>query len=204
MKKFELIVGLIAIFGIFLKIINIPGGGTLITFAFMTLSMFYYVFSFALFNGIRLRDILKKGSYKDTSIKRIIGAVGLGLSFPPIICGGLFKLQLWPGANIYLLTGLVTTGLILLIATIFYFRNKADYYKRIFKRIIIYGGLGLILYLTPTSVFIDIYFGDNPDYAELYKKVLADPNNLELRKQLEQMSEEMWQQELKDGLEKEK
>jgi hypothetical protein len=60
--------------------------------------------------------------------------------------GGLFKLQFWAGANMQLLAGLVTIGLILLIATIFYLRSKSEYYKRVFKRIAIYGGLGLVLF----------------------------------------------------------
>jgi len=199
MKKFELIIGLVAIFGIFLKILLIPGGGILAGLACTILSVFYYVFSFALFNDIKLRNIFKKVSYKDTNAKRIVGAIGLGWGISAIILGGLFKLQLWAGADINLLTGLVTTGLILLIATIFYFRNKADYYKRIFKKIVIYGGLGLILYLTPTTTFLNIYYGNNPDYTEHpdfekhYKKVLAEPYNLELREQLEQMRKELEQ-----------
>ena len=187
MKKIEFITGLIALLGIFLRIIHLDGGSILIVLAFSTLSMFYYVFSFALFNDIKLRDVFKKASYKDTNAKRIIGAIGFGWTLSVIVIGGLFKLQFWAGANIQLLAGLATMGVILLIATIFYFRSKADYYKRIFKRIIIYGGLGIILFCTPTSTFVDIYYRNNPDYAELYKKVLTAPDNLELREQLEQM-----------------
>jgi hypothetical protein len=137
MKKIELIVGLIAILGIVLKLLHIPGSGVLTVLTLSTLSMFYYVFSFALFNGIRLRDIFKKASYKDTNAKRIIGAIGLGFALSAITIGGLFKLQFWPGATVQLMAGLVTTGLILLIAAIFYFRSKADYYTRVFKRIAI-------------------------------------------------------------------
>ena len=77
MKRFELIVGLIAILVIILKIFSIPGGSTFAVLVFSTLSMFCCVCSFA---------------------------------------------------------------------TILYFRNKADYsdyYKRIIKRIAIYGGFGL-------------------------------------------------------------
>ena len=155
MKKFERIVGIIAIFGIILKILNIPGSSILNSLALTMLSMLYYAFSFALFNGIRLRNIFKKAAYKETNTnaKRIIGAIGLGWALSAIIIGGLFKLQSWPGANVQLMSGLATLGLILLIATIFYFRNNAEYYKRIFKRSAIYGGLGLILYLTPTTFF---------------------------------------------------
>ena len=204
MKKIEFIVGLIAILGIILKIFHIPGNSILTVLVFLTLAMFYYVCSFALFNGIKLRDIFKKVSYKDTNAKRIIGAVGLGWAISLIIIGGLFKLEFLAGADFQLLTGLVTIGLILLIAIIFYFRSKAAYYKRIFKRIAIYGGLGLILYLTPSSVFVDIYYRNNPDYAELFKKVLASPDNLELREQLEQMKIAMWYPESKDEIEKDR
>ena len=146
MKKFELIVGLTAILGVLLRIFHIPGGSILTMLSFTTLSAFYFLFSFALFNDIKLRDIFKKESYKDTSVKRIIGAIVLGFGLSPIILGGLFKLLSFAGANIQLLIGLLTTGIVLVIAIIFYFRSKADYYKRIFIRIAIYGGLGLILY----------------------------------------------------------
>mgnify|MGYP006193907931 CR=1 FL=1 len=202
MKKFELIIGLIAILGIVLKLFHIPGSGVLTVLTLSTLSMFYYVFSFALFNDIRLRDIFKKASYKDTNAKRIIGAIGLGFALSTITIGGLFKLQFWPGATVQLMAGLVMTGLILLIAAIYYFRSKADYYTRVLKRIAIYSGLGLILYLTPTATIVDIYYVGNTDYAELYKKVLADPENIQLREQLEKMREEMLEKELQDELEK--
>lgn len=202
MKKFELIVGLIAILGIVLKLLHIPGSGLLTVLTLLTLSMFYYAFSFALFNGIRLRDIFKKASYKDTSVKRIIGAVGLGFALSTIIIGVLFKLQFWPGAMVQLMTGLVMTGLILLIATIFYFRSKADFYKRVFRRIAIYGIPGLMLLLTSTATLVDIYYRDKPEYAALYKEVLADPDNMELRGQLERMEKEMLEQEWQNNLEK--
>ena len=199
MKKFELIVGLIAIFGITLKILHIVGGSILTMLALTVLSVFYYALSFAFFNDIKLRNILKKESYKDTNAKRMVGAIGLGWTLSLIIMGGLFKLQLWVGASMQLLVGLVTLGLIFLVALFFYFRNKAEYYKRIFKRIIIYGGLGLILYLIPTTTFLNFYYANNPNYtehpnfAEHYKKVLAEPDNLKLRDQLEQMKFELKQ-----------
>ena len=177
MKKIELILGLAAILAIILKIIHLPGSTILLTLTFGTLATIYYIFSFALFNDIRLRDISKKASYMDTNAKKIIGAIGLGLALSLIVIGGLFKLLFFPGADFQLRIGLIAIGLILLIATFFYFRNKTNYYKRIFKRIAIYGGLGLILYLTPKSTLIDIYYRNNPDNAELYKKVLADPLN---------------------------
>ena len=178
MKKFELIVGLIVLFGIFLTILHIPGGRILTVYASSILSMFYYIFSFAFFNGIRLRDIFKKISYKDTNVKRIIGAIGVGLALSQIIIGGVLKLQFWSGTNnIFLPIGLVNTAIILLIAIIFYFRNKADFYKMILRRIVIYGGLGLILYLTPSSLLVDIDNQAFSPYLESIKNYELKPLN---------------------------
>ncbi len=197
MKKFELMLGLFAIFAVILKFLQIPGNGILTVLTFLTLSIFYYL-SFALFNGVRLRDIFKSSAYKDTNAKRIIGAVGLGFAFSAIITGALFKLQFWPGGTVQLRIGLIITGIILIVATFFYFRNKIEYYNRIFKRIAVIGGLGLLVYLTPTNLLVDIYYSDNPDYAELYKQVLADPDNQELRDKLEKKDQEILENDPKD------
>jgi hypothetical protein len=198
MKKFELIVGIITIPGIVLKLLNVPGSGILIALTLTLLSMFYYVFSFAFFNNIKVRDLFKKVSYQGTNAKRIIGAIGLGCTLSIITLGGLFKLQLWSGSAYLLIVGLNWTGIILIIASFFYLRAKADYYTRIFKRIAIYGGLGVLLYLTPINTLIDMYYGDYPEYADLYKQVLAEPENIELQNQLEQMGKEMLEKEFQD------
>ena len=185
MKKFEKVIGIIAVFAIILKFIPISGSSILTTLTLSILTLFYYVFSFAFFNDIPLKGIFKKSSYK--SSKRIVGAIGVGFALSSIILGITFKLQFWPGAIMHFKVGLVTLGIILLIAIIYYSRTKAEYYIRIFKRIAIYGSFGLILYLTPATTLADIYYRNNPEYAELFKQVLADPNNEQLREQLEQM-----------------
>lgn len=190
MRIFEPLIGLLAILGIALKLLQVPGNTLLMVSSFSILSMFYYVFSFALFNGIRFRDIFKKASYKHTNVKRILGAVFLGFALSLIIIGGLFKLQFYPGGDIQLMTGLFTAGVILSVAIIIYFINYSDYYIRVFKRIAIYGVFGLILFFTPSATLIDIYYGDQPEFAELYKKVLANPQDDELREEWNQMRKE--------------
>lgn len=184
MRKFERIAGGIAILGILLKILHIPGGSILFLLTLTSLSIFYFLLSFALFNNIELKTM----STENTSTKRLVGAIGLGIAISATIIGGIFKLQLWPNPNMQLRLGLVPMGVILVVAIIFYFRNKADdYYKRIFKRIAIYGGLGLILYFTPSTILVDVYYRNNPEHAELLKKVLANPDSLELQQQLDEM-----------------
>lgn len=191
MKRFELVMGVLAVLGIILMFLHISGSAVSSVFILSILGLFYFIFSFALFNGIRLRDAFKSESYQDTNLLKIIGAILLGISISLVIFGIQFKLLFWQGANEQLLIGLLPIGLILIVAVIFYFRDKTEFYNRIFKRIAIYGGLGLLLYLTPTSTLVDIYYRDNPDFAELFNKVLEDPENEELRKQLNQMREEI-------------
>lgn len=183
--------GVLAVLGIILMFLHISGSAVSSVFILSILGLFYFIFSFALFNGIRLRDAFKSESYQDTNLLKIIGAILLGISISLVIFGIQFKLLFWQGANEQLLIGLLPIGLILIVAVIFYFRDKTEFYNRIFKRIAIYGGLGLLLYLTPTSTLVDIYYRDNPDFAELFNKVLEDPENEELRKQLNQMREEI-------------
>lgn len=190
MRKRELILGLFAVLAILLNLAGIPWDGFLTVTSLTLLAMLYY-FGFPLFIGIRLRDVFTRSAYSHTNAKRIIGAVGFGWALSVIIMGALFKVQFWPGGNVQLAVGLIATGVISIIASIFYFRNKDEYYKRIFKRVAIIGGLGLILYLTPTNTLIDVRYGDNPEYAELFKKMLANPEDKELRDQWEQKSEEI-------------
>ena len=209
MRKIEIIFGIIAFLGVLMKLFHYPGGSLFLIFALGIITNFLFYFGFALFNRIRFRDIFKNSSYKDASAKKIIGAIGLGWGLSMIVLGGLFKLVLYPNPDKMLLVGLLYTGVILIVAIVYYLRNKSDYYKRIFKRIAIYGIFGLVLYLIPTTTFLNIYFAKNPEYsehpefAELFQKVLAEPENFQkysgqleqLRMELEWEKIQKWQQE---------
>ena len=60
--------------------------------------------------------------------------------------------------------------------------------------------------MTPETTLLDIKYADNPvysehpDFAEHYKKVLAEPYNFELHKQLEQMRIELQQMKIEEWL----
>lgn len=204
MKKTELIIGFSAIIALVLRFLQVPGSGIIVMSTITTLSIFYYIFGFAIFNNIGFRGIFKKELYKKTNAKKIIGAIGLGWAISIITIGGLFKIQLYQGASIQLLFGLILISILFLIALTRYFKNRSVYFPRIFKRIIIFGSLGLILYLTPYATLIDIYFKDKPAYAELYKKVLENPKDIELREKLKQMERDMLKEEIMEDLNKEK
>lgn len=172
--------GLTTIVGTAFRLLDISGGLVIITVSLSTLACFYYMFSFALFNDIRLRDIFKKTSYSNTSPKRIIVAIGLGSVISNVIIGSLFKTQVWPGSDPILKVGLPILGLILIVLLSRYYINKTDlnlkaFHVRAIKRILIYGGLGLILYLIPSSTFINA-FNIQSDEVQSIEEVTSDTN----------------------------
>ncbi len=194
MKKLEIILGFFAVLGIALKYFHIPGSTIIIILSFSILSAFYYLFSFAHLNGIGFRGIFKKDSYRQTTIKRILLAVALGFSLSILIIGMLFKIQFWPGALMTLSAGLILCSIVFLFTLFFFLRNKIMAYKRFFIRIYIYGILGLILFLIPQTSLIDVYYRKNPDYAEIYKKHIENPDDEEIKEEMLQKREEMYQQ----------
>jgi hypothetical protein len=177
MKKAELIFATLSILALGLSLLSIPGFGFLSTMLLMTLAVFYFYFGFALFNEIRLRNIFQKDSYKNISPLRIIGAVGVGFALSSTLIGIMFTFQNWTGAKINLGVGLVSLLIIVIIATIKYAKTKADFYTCIFKRVAIFGGLGLILIALPDMALLDFKYRNHPAYLDALKKATAEPNN---------------------------
>lgn len=127
-----------------------------------------------------LEKIFKKDSYENISRWRIIGAIGTGFALSATTAGLMFKFQSWPGADFNLGAGLVGLLIVTIIGLIKYSRNKSNYYTRIFKRAAIFGGLGLILMLTPKTSWIELKYRNHPEYIDALKKAMADPDNKEL------------------------
>ncbi len=188
MKKLEFLLGLTAVLAILLKLkllLQLSGDSALVFCALTALSFFYFVFSFALFNDIRLRDIFKKTSYLHTNAKRIIGAIVLGVTISIITIGALFKLLMLAGAAEMTLIGLMAMIIISIMAILFYFRSRASYYVNVLKRITIYSALALILLFTPNATLIGMYYRDYPEYVSCTRKYRPTLNNA-LRYKLEQ------------------
>lgn len=179
MKKAELIIITLSIIALGLDLF-FTSNSFLALLPLIFLSMFYMYLSFAIFNGIRLRNILKKESYTVVSPIRIIGAIGTGFALSTTIFGIISKFQCWPGASSNISVGLLGLLIITIIGLIKYSKNKSEYYTRIFKRIAIFGGLGLILFLIPNTSLMEIKYRKHPDYVNAYKKASEDPKNTEL------------------------
>jgi len=180
MKKTEIIIATLSIIALGLNLLLIPGGGLLTVFTLLTLSIIYGFLGFAFFNDLRLRSIFKKESYTTISGLRILGAVGACWALSATVNGLMFKFQSWSGADFNLSIGLVGLLIVIIIGSIKYSKNKSDYYTRIFKRAAVFGGLGLIIMLTPNTNWIELKYRNQPAYVDALKKAMADPDNKEL------------------------
>lgn len=168
-----------------MKLNFIPGGSIFALFALSTLACIYSILGFAIFNGIRLRQVFKKESYKGLTPLKIIGAIGVGWALSSTCMGILFKILQWSGAENILMLGLVQTLIVLIIALILFVKNKAPFYKRIFKRIAIIGGFGLILSFVSNLTLVKIEFRNHPRYIEAFKEYQDNPEDDELRKKMD-------------------
>jgi hypothetical protein len=137
-------------------------------------------FSFAFFNGIQLRNIFKKVAYTDVSALRIVGAIGTGIALSQTIIGLIFKFNEWPGAFVMMSVGLSGFLVVAIVGLIQFTKNKIDYYRNIFKRIALFGGLTLILVVLPSNLMFEFKYRNYPTYIEAYKKFIENPTNKEL------------------------
>lgn len=186
MKKIEIIFIVISIIGTLMLAFHIPMGAMMTIIGISSLTMFYWGFSFALFNIDRFRDIFKKEAYKNTNAKRIIGAIATGLTLSILLTGILFVLMFWPGAKLNLMNGIAMGIVILLLALFFYSRTKSNYYIKIFKRLIVLLGLGILFYHTPKESIIKFRYGDDPELVGLMIQQMNDPDNQDIQKAIEE------------------
>jgi len=186
MKKAEMLIVIFAVISLILNLLLFPNSGIFMTVILLVLSMLYSYLGFALFNEIELGRIFNIETYKDISTSRIIVAIGAGVVLSMTTIGILFKFQFWPGASYILGVSLAVLLIVLLIVTFMYRKSKAVFYIRIYYRLVIFGGIGLSLMLLQNETILEFKYRNHPDYIEVYKKALADPENQELWDELQE------------------
>ena len=144
MKKIEIIIAAVSVIALVLSILSVPYAKFSAHAIFTIYSMFYWLFSFALLNNIRFRDIFKKEAYKGVGWKRIVGAICTGYALSLVIIGILFKIMSFPGAGIMLLLGVGYLCIIAIVAIVKYVQTRSQFYVGVLVRIAIIGGLGLV------------------------------------------------------------
>ena len=161
MKKAESIFSVFILLGIILKLFDVPGNSIILILSFSSLAVIYFNFGFLFFNDIRLRDIFKRESYKKVTAKRTVGAIATGIALSLILIGILFK------------------------TLVLRKDRKSRFYKKIYTRTLIIGLFGIIAYLIPFDLLIDLYYDDKPEVAEIMKEVMKDPYNEENQEELD-------------------
>lgn len=180
MQKTEILLAFFALTGFILSLMLIPGSAIMSILSLSLLSMLYFYFGFALFNGISLRDIFKKQSYNGISGIRIAGAIGTGFALSVIVIGLLFKTRYWPGASAMLITGLPCLLIIIILAGIRYMFGKDLYYSRILKRTLPFAGLGLLFMFITYADLAAIKYRNHPEYVNALRESEKYPDSLEL------------------------
>ncbi len=181
MKIVEPILGIVAVLSMILNLVDVPATRSILVFSLTILSLIYFYLSFALFNGIRLREIFKKKSYIEISTLKIIVAIFTGIVLSIVTMGLLFKYQEYPGGTQFIVIGLAGLIVIFTIAIVKYKKTKSEYYLKILSRAIFYGVIGLSLILIPKETWLELRFKNHPEYIDIQKKSWADPENRELR-----------------------
>ena len=180
MKKSEIVLAILSVIALVLNLLLIPCSEILTCLSLLGLAIIYHYLGFALFNNIKLKNVFKKDSYKGITKFRILGAIGAGFSLSMTVIGIMFKFQSFPGASFMLIGGLIGLLIVTIIGIIRYSKNKSDYYTKIFKRVAIIGGIGLVLILMPKSALSEFKYRNHPDYLKAVKEAVANPENEEL------------------------
>ena len=192
MKKAELFLVILSVITIVLRLFHFNNSGVLTVIFFSLLSLFYFYFSFAFFNDLGFRQMLKKVSFEGIPLSRIVGAVGTGLALSVAIIGILFKLQSYPGADAQLIIGAVTLGVVALVAAFKYRKSSESYYSIILKRVIVIGGFTIFLIVIPAKNWLGFQYPNNPEYVEALLKAQADPKNESLWDEVDVEREKMY------------
>ncbi len=186
MKKTEPILALISLLAVLMRIFHIPGADALLVICITGLTFIYFYVGFALFNGIHVTKIFKKDSYREVERKRILGGVVTGMVLSISLMGIMFKLLVFPGAQLMLIQGITGIAIVMIIALIRFYTGKDQYYKRILKRIVVVGFFNVILLSIPNKTWLNWNYPNNPDYVNAVLNAEKDSKNVELREKVEE------------------
>jgi hypothetical protein len=179
MKLIEKIFLFLLAIGIILKFNLIRGAGLLIITTSAILILIYGFFSFGVLNNIKFSEIFTKGAYNEISRLRLSYSIAGGLCLQILILGILFKLMWWHSFTIILLTGLISTFVILCFATIKFSKHKELFYKLILIRFIPYFVFALVIFFPSDLSIFSFQYRNHPAFLEAYAIHKAEPNNKE-------------------------
>lgn len=190
MKRLEIISASLAILGVTMMLLLIPGGSVLLVISLSILAFIYNLFGIFYFNRIPIRRMFKKEYYEGISVLRLVGATGGGIVLSILSVGMLFKLLQLPGSGVLLIVGLIPGSILCLVVLIkFLIKRETPFYRGMLVRSLLVVGLAGIIYTIPSLTLVKTFFRNHPDYIEAYEKAMNDPDDKELYRRAEEIRE---------------
>ena len=153
MRKMEFFLIIGAVIGLLMALFNVPLDSLIVSVFFVTLGCLYYAFGFALFNGIRFRNIFKADSYKGIGTWRILTAIGTGLALSVLVIGFMFSILSYPMAEALLVVGIVLTAIMIVLTLIKNAQEKDNFYRTIIFRNLVFLIIAVVFLLLPGHIF---------------------------------------------------
>ncbi len=192
MKRLEIILAFLAILGVTMMLLLIPGGSVLLSISLSILACIYNPLGIFYFNKIPIRRMFKKEYYEGISVLRLVGAAAGGIVLSILSVGMLFKLLQLPGSGVMLTVGLIPGSILFLVVLIKFFINtSATFYRNMLVRSLLIVGLSGIIYVTPGLTMVKIFFRNHPDYIEAYERAMNNPDDKELYRRAEEIREKI-------------
>ena len=154
MKKLELILIVGAIIGFVMALFDVPLHTLVVSLFFLALGLLYFYLGFALFNGIRLRNIFKAESYKELNAWRILTAIGTGIAISTITIGFMLSILTYPMAGASLVVGMVFATIIIILSWFKNSRERNQFYSNIIVRCLIFVIIGAIFLFLHGHLFV--------------------------------------------------
>ena len=153
MKKLEILLIAGAVIGLLMVLFNVPMHTLVVTLFFLALGILYYCLGFALFNGIRFRDMLKADSYKGIGVWRIVIAIGTGMAISWLTIGFMFSILTYPMTRTFLIAGAAFAAIMIVPTIIKNAKDKNPFYRKIILRCLVFIIIGVIFLFLSGHIF---------------------------------------------------
>lgn len=194
MKTTERILVSLFFIGVILSLTSLPGGFITLLFPSLLVSGMYFYFGFALFNEIPLKGLFKKEYHEKIPRMQVTTAIVTGIGLSIAIVGVLFKLQHLPGASMMLFGGVLLSVVSTLLIIVNKGKLQEGFVKRAFQRIVLFGGMSLVLLMIPAKVWIEWEYQDQPELKKVLLQLQDSPSDSLLLEKEQELRNKMYEE----------
>lgn len=168
MKFLEKVFVILAILGLFIRVMMWEWGEMFLTVSLPSLAVLYLLMSWSVFK------------HKEDGNHLFLSGFS-GLAFAFVFVGILFKLMIWKGGNTFLIIGLAAMFIFKILGLVLERRlaeEMDNYFKKLFLRYYIIAGVAVIIVFTPYKFIVSVYHRDDPEYVHLFIRYFESPENV--------------------------